>query len=221
MDLSAIVEIAIFCCLYIAGCDYALRGGTTEILDGKTPAPHIIAALATPLYLAPFLNLVLGITGYKLGFLCLIHAAFWFLTIMSTWQQYFSIGKSLGIRRQGVGWIDFVLDYTFGPILYDIPRMPKHANLWWIGRDGFGMFLRMCHALGLFLAVGLFLHLGWHTGLLAIEYTAVFAFVTVLIYGGYNWIPFIPHGDDKLNLSEFITGIWFAAIVFRYISIFQ
>lgn len=221
-------------CLFLAGGDYLIRGGDQQIfsfyfkripIPSNIPGAHIIAALLTAVYLGPFLNLVIGLTGYKLVEVLTIHAAFWFLAIMSAWQGYYSIGTSTGSRRATVGWIDWVLDQTFGPIFYNVPRTtaaPGRNTAWWIGRDGVGMFLRMCHAFPLFLALGLFFDHHWYI-LLALEYTLAFAFVTVLIYGGYNWLPIFRTntGDVGLNWSEFFTGAWLAACIFTFICVIK
>jgi hypothetical protein len=229
MPNQIIFAYFILCCLLISGGVYLIRGGSQWIFSfyfkrtptpDKIPAAHIVAAGLTILYLAPYLNLVIGLTGYKLVELLLIHAALWFVTIMNAWEGYYSIGSSKSNRRASVGWIDWVLDKTFGSIIYDVPAAtaaPGKSTAWWIMRDGTGMFLRMCHAFPLFLALGLFFDLHWYIGLLALQYTLLFAFITTLIYAAYNWIPIFPHTNAQFNWSEFGTGICFAGTVFYYL----
>lgn len=228
---TAIIAYLILCCLFVSAGVYLVRGGSEQIFNfyfkNKTPVPsaipaaHIVAAGLTLLYLVPFLNLVIHLTGYKLAALALIHGVGWFVTIMTGWEEYYSIGSSTGARRESSKWIDFVLNHTFGTIIYDVPRAqaaPGKSVAWWIGRDGTGMFLRMLESFQLFLAIGVFFHLSWTVALPAFVTAAVFAFVTVLFYGAYNWLPIFKYGNASLNYSEAGTGIWFAGTVFAFIA---
>ena len=207
----------IFCLLVISGCIYLIRGGTEQLWKGPWPDCHLIATAMTPLYFAPFCWKVLHIHGYRLAELTAIHEGLWYFTIAFAWQSYFSIGSSTSQRRVSVGWIDWLLSKTWGAITVNAAGTTTNSAWWRVGRDGTGMFLRMSFALPLFLALGAMFGVSWHHAALAAEYTALFAFVTVLIYGWYNWAPWFTYGNAGFNWSEFVTGIWFAGIVFFYL----
>lgn len=208
----------IACLLLISGSIYLIRGGSERLWQGPWADCHLIATAMTPLYFTPFCYIFLHIRGWRLLELTLIHEALWYFTIAFAWQSYYSIGSSTAQRRVSVAWIDWLLGHTWGALTMDAAGATTNPAWWRIGRDGTGMFLRMTFIMPLFLALGAMYGTSWHLPVIAAEYSAVFAFVTVLIYGWYNWTPWFVYGDDDFNWSEFVTGIWFAAIVFHYLS---
>lgn len=191
-------SIFLISCCFISACGYLIRGGSTKILNGPVKNGRFIGCIVSVFafeVLAIYLNLsVWMVLAYGIG---------WYLTVLSSWQPWFSIGQSTSPKRDE-GYIGEILHPIFG-----VPVPATWSASRRVAYDSCGMFIRMLDSLPLFITIAMLINFSWYSLFVGTVFSCTFAALIVFIYGGYNWfVPSKYRTDKNLNLSEFASG-WF------------